>query len=218
MSDSARVHPDTSDMAAVHQVFRSSLASGPEFVASAASDDERRALIANYYANLMAFLKVHHEGEEELVFPLLIERDPEHRAVVERCESQHADVVGRMLAVNESVNSWELKGDSGAPELLEAMRSLDESLTPHLDEEETEVVPLAAEHLTVEEWGAMPAHGMRNFEGDKVWLIVGLIRENFTQQQRDAMLEAMPPPARQMWEGMGEAAFNTLIAQVRQTG
>jgi iron-sulfur cluster repair protein YtfE (RIC family) len=218
MSDSARVHPDTSDMAAVHKVFRSSLASGPDFVASAAGDDERRALIANYYANLMAFLKVHHEGEEELVFPLLVERAPGHRAVVQRSEGQHADVVGRVLAVNERVNSWELKGDTEAPELLNALRSLEEALTPHLDEEEAEVVPLAAEHLTAEEWAALPGHGMRRFDGDKVWLIVGLIRENFTQQQRDAMLEAMPPPARQMWENMGEASFNALIAQLRQTG
>jgi hypothetical protein len=47
---------------------------------------------------------------------------------------------------------------------------------------------------------------------------MGLIRENFTQQQRDAMLEHMPPPASQMWQNMGEASFNELIAQVRQTG
>jgi len=31
------------------------------------------------------------------------------------------------------------------------------------------------------------------------------------------MLAHMPPPARQMWESMGEASFNELIAQVRQT-
>jgi hypothetical protein len=32
-------------MAAVHKVFRSSLASGPAFVASATNNDERRALL-----------------------------------------------------------------------------------------------------------------------------------------------------------------------------
>jgi len=31
------------------------------------------------------------------------------------------------------------------------------------------------------------------------------------------MLENMPPPARQMWQNMGEASFNELMAQVRQT-
>ena len=45
---------------------------------------------------------------------------------------------------------------------------------------------------------------------------MGLIRENFTQQQRDMMLAHMPPPAREMWETMGERSFNELIVQVRQ--
>lgn len=217
MTESARVRPDTSDMAAVHKVLRASLASGPGFVASATGDDTRRALIANYYFNLMEFLKVHHDSEEELVFPLLIERDPEHRAVVDRATDQHADVVGRMLAVNDSVDAWETKGDAQAPELLSSLQALDEVLTPHLDQEEAELVPAAAEYLTVEEWGALPGHAMATFKGDKIWLIMGLIRENFTQQQRDAMLANMPPPARQMWENIGEASFNELIAEVRET-
>jgi hypothetical protein len=216
MSESARVRPDTSDMASVHQVFRSSLASGPDFIGSAAGDDNRRALVANYYANLMAFLDAHHNGEEELVFPLLIDRDPEHRAVVEQAAAQHADVVGRMIAVNRSVDGWGAKGDSEAAELLNSLQALDDVLTPHLDQEEVEIVPLAADHLSVEEWGALPGHAMANFKGDKIWLIVGLIRENFTQQQRDIMLERMPPPARQMWENFGESSFNELIAEVRQ--
>lgn len=208
---------DTSDMPAVHKVFRSSLASAPTFIASAAGNDERRALIANYYANLMAFLEVHHDGEEQLVFPLLTERAPEHRALVEEAASQHADVVGLMGAVREGFSSWELKGDSEASDVVRALRDLDDVLSPHLDQEEAEIVPLAGEYLTVEEWGTLPGHAMGHFEGDKIWLIMGLIRENFTQEQRDMMLEHMPPPARQMWETMGEASFNELIAQVRQT-
>jgi len=207
--------PDTSDMPAVHKVFRSSLATAPAFTASAAGDDDRRALIANYYTNLIAFLEAHHDGEEELVFPLLIERAPEHKALVEQAAGQHADVVVLMSAVRDSLGSWEAKGDSDASEVARSLRALDDVLSPHLDQEEAEIVPLAAEYLTVEEWGALPGHALGSFQGDKIWLIMGLIRENFTQEQRNMMLEHMPPPARQMWETMGEASFNDLIAQVR---
>lgn len=217
MTEFSSIRPDTSDMPAVHKVFRSSLGSGPDFVASAEGADERRALIANYYANLMAFLEVHHDGEEMLVFPLLVERAPEHKAIIEQAESQHADVVGLMHAVKESLSSWEVNGDSEGPEVIRSLMALDAVLSPHLDQEEAEIVPLAAEHLTVEEWGMLPGHGFANFTGDKIWLILGLIRENFTNEQRDAMLEHMPPPARQMWESAGETSFNDLIAQVRQT-
>jgi hypothetical protein len=217
MTESTRVRPDTSDMPAVHKVFRSSLAAAPAFTASATGDDARRALIANYYTNVIAFLEAHHDGEEELVFPLLIERAPEHKAPVEKAKGQHGDVVGLMGAVRGSIDSWEAAGDPGAPEVVRSLRALDDVLTPHLDLEEAEILPLAAEYLTVAEWGALPGHAMGSFKGTKIWLIMGLIREHFTQDQRDVMLENMPPPARQMWQHMGEASFNELIAQVRQT-
>ncbi len=216
MTESAP-RPDTSDMPAVHKVFRSSLASAPAFLSSAAGNDERRALMVNYYTNLISFLEAHHDGEEELVFPLLIERVPEQKALIERVAGQHTEVVGLMGAVRDSLGSWDAKGDAEASGVVRSLRSLDDVLSPHLDQEEAKIVPLAAEHLTVEEWGALPGHAMGSFGGDKIWLIMGLIRENFTEQQRDMMLEHMPPPARQMWETMGEASFNDLIAQVRQT-
>ena len=217
MSEPA-TRPDTSDMRAVHQVFRSSLASAPQFVGSAAGDDERRVIIANYYANLLSFLEVHHDGEEKLVFPLLSERANEHRAVVDRAAAQHAEVVGAMATVNDSLGVWEGGGDPDASKVAWSLQALDSVLSPHLDQEEAEIVPLAAEHLTIEEWGMLPGHAMGNFAGDKIWLIMGLIRENFTPAQRDAMLRNMPPPARTMWETTGEASFNDLIGQVRQTG
>ena len=202
MTESPGVHPDTSDMAPVHKVFRSSLATAPDFVGSAAGDDERRAIIANYYANLIAFLEAHHEGEEEIIFPRLIERAPEHRSAVEQGASQHAEVVGLMLAVNQSVASWEVKGDSEASEMLRSLQALDSVLSPHLDQEEAEIVPLAAEYLTVEEWGSLPGHAMANFGGDKIWLIMGLIRELHPETAGHAGTHAAA--GSQMWQNMGK--------------
>lgn len=207
---------DTSDMAPVHKVFRDSLASAPRFVASAAGDDARRAMIANYYSNLMEFLRVHHDGEEALVFPVLIERAPAQRAVVDKAAADHHTVVALMGDACDRIEIWEAKGDDGVQGALDALGALQAVLIPHLDEEEAEVVPLAAAHMNAAEWGGLSGHAMGHFQGDKIWLIMGLIRENFTQQQRDMMLAHMPPPAREMWETMGERSFNELIAQVRQ--
>ena len=55
---------------------------------------------------------------------------------------------------------------------------------------------------------------MASFDGDKVWLILGLIRQRMTQGQRDQMLAVMPPPAIEMWHGFGEETFISLIADV----
>lgn len=208
---------DTSDMPAVHNVFRESLASAPKLIDSTTGDDARRAMISNYYANLIDFLKVHHDGEEELVFPVLIERAPDQRGILDKAAADHQTVVGLMSAVDDHIEIWQASGDAGAQGVLDALAALRATLIPHLDEEEAEIVPLAATHMNAAEWGQLPGHAMGHFQGDKVWLILGLIRENFTQQQRDMMLAHMPPPAREMWETVGERSFNELIAQVRQS-
>jgi iron-sulfur cluster repair protein YtfE (RIC family) len=211
------VRPDTSEMAAVHKVFRSSLNSAPHFIASTTGDDARRALVADYYANVLSFLEVHHDGEEELLFPLLAERAPEHKDRIDLALSQHHKALDALATSRVALAAWHENGDSEAADLERSLDALDGVLSAHLDMEESEIVPLAGDHVTVEEWGMLPAHGFANFKGDKIWLILGLIRENFTDEQRAVMLAHMPPPAVQMWETMGEASFDQMIGEVRQT-
>jgi hypothetical protein len=206
---------DTSDMIAVHAVFRREFAAAPGSIAGAAGDDERRAMLANYYENMLAFLEVHHSGEEELVFPLLVERVPEEAATVERAAGQHTAVVKLLAEAKGSLSRWADEGDGAGPAAASSVADLGGALAAHLDEEEATILPLAAEHLSAEEWGRLPGHAMGNFPGDKVWLIMGLVREQFDDAQRDAMLANMPPPARQMWETVGETAFGDLINRVR---
>jgi len=217
MSSAGIPRPDTSDMVAVHQVFRTSLAAAPALVASTRGNEARQALIADYYGNVLAFLAVHHDGEELLVFSLLTERAPQSQELLTRMVAQHKQAVAAWEEAKAALARWSAQGDGAAVAAADALVSLGVVLQVHLDEEEVEVLPLASEHLSLEEWGALPGHGMANFGGDKVWLILGLIRENFTDAQRQNMLEHMPPPARAMWENMGEAAFAEMISAVRQT-
>jgi hypothetical protein len=93
VAEANSIRPDTSDMAAVHQVFRSSLASAPVLIESAAGGEDRRTLIASYYTNVLAFLETHHDGEEELLFPLLIERAPQQKTDVDLAIEQHQEVL-----------------------------------------------------------------------------------------------------------------------------
>jgi hypothetical protein len=204
-------------MAAVHKVFRSSFGSAPEFIASAKGDDARRALIADYYGNVMSFLEVHHDGEEELLFPLLVERMPGSRDLVDQAKEAHHQALAALNTSKDALSEWTNNGDADAGDLERSLATLNEVLCAHLDMEEAEIMPLAGDHLTIEEWGMLPAHGFANFKGDKIWLILGLIRENFTDHQRAEMLAHMPPPAVQMWETMGESSFNQMIGEVRRS-
>jgi len=82
------------------------------------------------------------------------------------------------------------------------------------DEEET-VLPIAARVIAPPEWGAMPAHALSRYPGDRVWLPFGLAFEGMPGDIREGMLEHLPPPVSAMWLGGGSDAFATEMAAIR---
>ncbi len=200
--------PDTRDMYAVHGVFRDTLGAAPTLVGGIAPGDaERVALIANYYENILSFLEAHHDGEELLVFPLLRERAAGAGELVDDMTEQHHEAIALLQEARAALAAWP-GGDAATQQAAqERLDALGSHLCEHLEEEEAKVLPLAAEYLSMEEWGALPGHGMANFHGDKIWLILGLIRERMTAEQQAAMAAHMPPPALEMWTGFGQQAF-----------
>lgn len=215
MADQAVPRPDVTDMYAVHGVFRDTLGAAPQLVGSIAADDEARvAQVANYYENILFFLEAHHDGEEVLVFPLLRERCPGNEALFDRLLEEHEEAVKLLGNASSALAAWPGGGAAEQSEVASALETLRAQLLTHLAQEETEGLPLCAENLTAEEWGKLPGHALAGFQGDKVWLILGLIRQRMNDAQRAAMLEHMPPPALEMWTGFGEQAFNDLSSQV----
>ena len=215
-TDVGAPRPDTSDMYAVHGVFRDTLGAATALVGGvAAGDTDRLAVVANYYENVLSFLHAHHESEEEVVFPLLRSRCPDVDALVDQLAQQHEEALMLLATARQWLAAWPGGGDAVQLEVVGALGSLRTHLVDHLEEEERLGLPLAAEYLSAEEWGQLPGHGLRAFDGDKVWLILGLIRERMNGAQRDAMLEHMPPPVVDMWTGFGEHAFMDLASEVR---
>ncbi|HEY1650706.1 MAG TPA: hemerythrin domain-containing protein [Acidimicrobiales bacterium] len=228
MADQAGApRPDVTDMYAVHGVFRDTLGAVPRLVGDIAAGDAARVdQVANYYDNILFFLESHHDGEEKIVFPRLRERCPQEEALLDSLESEHEAALSLLADARTSLAAWPGAdggvgrgggGGGGAAAqtaVVDSLEALRAQLVAHLDEEETRALPLCAENILIEEWGQLPGHALAGYQGDKVWLILGLIRQRMTDSQRAAMLEHMPPPARDMWTGFGENAFNELSAEV----
>jgi hemerythrin-like domain-containing protein len=210
--------PDTSDMIRVHRVFRETLGRAPTMIGSVNVDDSNRvAAVATFYANILAFLHVHHEGEDELVWPKLLERCPEHAATVRLAADQHQAILGQLEAAAAQLGEWQQDPTtSRSAALTAALVTLSAGVTEHLDNEERTILPLAEAHITVEEWGQLPMHGMKNFRGDKLWLIIGLLREQMTIEQLANMDARMPPPVRQYWVEQGEPMFRQFVTELRR--
>ncbi|MGO8687321.1 MAG: hemerythrin domain-containing protein [Candidatus Dormibacteria bacterium] len=210
---------DTSDMRFPHGMLRRALAD-PETVLGRArpGDREHAAQVSSYYANVLDFLHAHHGAEDELLWPKLRQRAPQHLPLYERMEAEHAGISGACDAAQAADESYGADPtEDTARALAAAIRHLIGELEVHLSEEEREILPIAAVTMTQEEWGEMPGHGMRHMTADKPWLIIGLIFEQMPEDVRSVTLQHFPPPVREMWETSGSSMFSSFIAGIRGT-
>jgi hemerythrin-like domain-containing protein len=208
---------DVSDMYAVHKALIGALDAAPAYVAKADLDSERVELISSFYENVIEFLHVHHTGEDELIYPVLEQRCAESRSDLERIDDQHKLLHAPMDAGRSAIAAWRAApSPETAQAVIDAVASIAEPLRPHLAEEETVVLPIAAKSMSPEEWGALSGHAMMIFRADKPWLPLGLLREQLDQEHRDGMLAGMPPEMRTQWTEQMEPAFNAFIAEVRR--
>jgi hemerythrin-like domain-containing protein len=214
MTETNQTPTETSDMKGVHRALTQALAPAGRIVASAAGDDQRRAIIANYYDNVVAFIEAHHDGEEEILFPLLVERAPDQRDAVERATRAHAEVVDLLASAEASIKAWSSGTDPDGVQLAYALDALNVSLSNHLEDEEAAILPLASQYVTSEEWATLPGHAMRSFGGDKLWLVIGMVRDQMSAEQQERMSMVMPPPLLEMWETVGERSYNELTADL----
>ena len=208
---------DTSEMASVHRVFRNALDDAPRLVGPAADDPERTEMVASYYDNVLRLLHIHHEGEDELLTPRLIARGtPEECDEIRRIAQQHVGVLGDIETAEARIAAFRATPTlDHAASLAGSLAELNASLVSHLDQEETIAMPIAAKYINVAEWGELPGHGIRNFSGDKLWLILGLIREQMTDSQRADMDAHMPPPLAEFWAQSGEQLFIEYVGALR---
>jgi hypothetical protein len=204
-------------MVAVHQVFRDAFGCAPQLVGSVCGDrQERVEAVATFYANVLAFLRAHHQGEDELLWPKLYDRAPEQAVLVARIADQHDLVTDAIDEAQRCLDAWIADpGIDRGSALAASLATLGMGLGNHLDEEERHVLPLASEVVTQDEWSELPAHGLRAFAGDKTWLILGLIQEQMPGPAIEQMNATMPPPVRDMWLGSGQRQFAEFVAQLR---
>jgi len=202
MTDLALIPPDIS-MALAHDGLRFALASAPVLIDSATGDEVRRALIADYYAHVLAGLEVHHHGEEELLFPLLIERFPDERERVDLGTKQHHAVVSYVAAAETAVSEWGAKSDGECKDVVSALAALEEVLLVHLDYEQAEIVPVEA-RLSSEDRGIYIARTQEHHMAR-----LAPVAEFFFSLYHGQPL---------LWEAVGEAPFREMLANVRASG
>src|SRR5215472_9802642 len=84
---------DVRDMAIVHATFRRAYDESARLVrANPAPSAGRVAFLADHVDFGITMLHIHHEGEDELLYPKLIERAPDQAPVTEQVEHEHETI------------------------------------------------------------------------------------------------------------------------------
>jgi hemerythrin-like domain-containing protein len=189
------------DMAIVHRTFRNAYDESARLVrANPTPSAERVTFLADHIDFGVGMLHHHHESEDELLYPVLIERVPEQAANTEKVEHEHQLVAGSLEAVSTACAAWRRQPSAETGEALAtALVGLNDTLQGHLDDEERDIVPLAAVTLTQEEWDTIGAHSRSKIPRNRMPIAFGMLLEPLDESDRAYMKGQLPAPVRLLY-------------------
>jgi hemerythrin-like domain-containing protein len=177
MSQATSAYADTSNMYAVHLVFRREFGLLPNLVQSVAPGDEKQAKIIAEHIELMTHtLNHHHLAEDEILWPLLLARAPkEVDPVIRLAEGHHQRIETLLHRIQMPLAAWVSGAASGARDALALrLRELDVVLFEHMSLEEQLVLPVVERHVFPSEWEAMEQRSVAQIAPQNIPLIFGM--------------------------------------------
>jgi len=176
----------------------------------------RVTFLADHIDLALAGLHIHHEDEDTLLYPKLIERAPEQAQMTEQVEHEHQLITTALEAASAACAAWRERPSAETGEALAAaLDHLNAVVQPHLDDEEQKVVPLAAVTLTQQEWDAMGKSGMSKIPRNKRAVAFGMMLDALDDEERAYMLKTVPVPMRLLLPFMVERPWKKYAATLR---
>ncbi len=211
--------PETQQMIVIHKALRREFGLLPGIVGKVAGGDTARAgVVADHTKLTLRFLHEHHESEDRLLWPVLEQRVPLERSLVETMEAQHTVVADLIASLEAELTAWRTDASVAARDRITGLLArLDAALAEHLDAEEASVLPLIHENLTVAEWDAPVKDAAANMPKDlrSRLMLAGMVIESATDRERVWFLNELPAPARLLWKLIGIRMYGSYVRTVR---
>jgi len=201
--------PDTFEMVFVHNAYRQQFGALPGLVRGVADGDRERAgTVVEFFTELTRSLHHHHQAEDDLMWPLLLEKAPMDSALILRMEEQHERIAELYRCAELSAATFAERPDADRrAELGSLLDELIAALGEHLHDEEVDVLPLVEKVMTVREWEALGERGRAGIPKNRQLVFLGfLLRANTPEHGRD-FLGRMPRSARFAWSLLGRRVF-----------
>ncbi len=207
----------TEQMAVIHRVFRRGLPMVASLVRRTPQGSTGRSEpIAEHLDFLLNGIHHHHTGEDENIWPLLLERAAPQAELVERMEAQHGVLAERSERVRFLLDDWRQSATDAEP-LAVAIEEFTAALVEHLDEEETHVVPLIRAHITAAEWERFGQATFEKFTNPEKLTATGTLEAVATAEENAWFTGGLPIPIKVMWRLVGRRRYARYLARVRGT-
>jgi hemerythrin-like domain-containing protein len=209
---------DTRDMVLVHRVFRREFGLLPLMVRGVADEDTTSASrVFRHATEMIDALHHHHQNEDELLWPRLLQRAPLDAGLAERMEAQHK-IIGELLTRAEAaLPTWQRTARAGDGDALAGdLGELHARLEEHLDEEETHVLPIVGQNITPTEWDELAERGFAAMPKRRALVFLGHILESASPDERSRfLLRRVPPQVRLLYLLIGKRTFTRETAALR---
>ena len=182
---------DMSMMFAMHDALRRELAQVGRIASRQDGDPATLLRTALGWELFKQFLTIHHQSEDEALWPPLraaVAGHPDQVALADELEAEHAHIDPLLAAIDAAAADPHY----GYQRFGDIIDELSATLTAHLAHEETAGLPLIDASLTPAEWQHFAqVHGERNLPAASTympWLLTGA-----RPQVLDAILGKFPP-------------------------
>jgi hemerythrin-like domain-containing protein len=209
---------DTREMVVVHTAFRRELGAAPGLVRGVAAGDRARSqVVGDHVQLLLDMLHHHHVGEDDLLWPKLLERVPAELAPrVRLMEGQHELIAQELDVAATVLPGWrEAAGAGDRDELAAALERMHPLLVEHLAAEEQEILPLAARVLTQAEWDELGERGLAAIPKPRLPMVFGMLMAEGEPEVLRAMIGHAPLVPRLVVPRIAPRAYGRYTRQVQ---
>jgi hemerythrin-like domain-containing protein len=208
---------DSRDMIVVHTMFRKQFAAIPALVSEVPAGNHKQvALVANHVEWMVKFLHSHHEGEDMMVWPRLVERCPtEVEPLIFTMESQHHALALALDDLAARATDWRRTAAIAERDAIaEAATELLGRIAEHLDLEELKVLSLIDKYLTEKEWKQVGGSGLKKMSFGQLTVAFGMILDGASPEYVKTMRDTLPRPAWLLFSLVGPRAYTKYAARL----
>ena len=211
---------DSRDMFVVHDMFRRQFKAIPGLVSEVPGGGVQVAAVADHVTFMVAFLHMHHEGEDMFVWPTLLERIPVNiDPLILTMEDQHAALAKALDDLKVKAGEWRKTCSVQERDAVaDAATELLARIAEHLNQEEREVLPLIDRYLTEKEWKKVGGSGLKKMSFGQLKVAFGMILNEATPDQVKIMRDTIPLAPWTLFSVVGPRAYAKYAQRLRGAG